>query len=65
LEKICWKPEGLSFAMIQLVFRNGVSSPIFKVKDCDAQDYLTSLVKPGEIKWIKVKVEEDKYVVKF
>jgi hypothetical protein len=51
--------------MIQLVFRNGISSPIFKVKDCDAQDYLTSKVHQGEIKWIKVKVEEDKYVVKF
>jgi hypothetical protein len=60
LEKICWKPEGLSFAMIQLVFRNGVSSPIFKVKGCDPEDYLSSLVKQGEINWIKLKIEGDK-----
>ena len=71
LEKICWKPEGLSFSMIQLVFRNGIKSPIFHVKDCDTEDYLSSLVKPNEpIKWIKLKVdavEEDvvKFVVKF
>lgn len=51
--------------MIQFFFKNGVSSPAFTVKGCDPEDYLTSLVKPGEIKWIKVRVEDDKYVIKF
>lgn len=65
LEKICWKPEGLSFSMIQLVFRNGIKSPIFQVKDCDTEDYLSSLVKPDPTKWIKLKVDAVDDVVKF
>lgn len=65
LEKICWKRQGCGFSMLQLVFRNGISSPVFTCHGFNAEDYITSVVKPGEIKCIKLKVFEKKICEKF
>ena len=65
LEKICWKRKDCGFSMIQLVFKNGITSPVFKVQEDDGEDYITSKVKPGRIESVKIKVCENKLIEKF
>lgn len=45
LEKVCWKAEGCGFSMLQLVFKNGITSPPFSVNGCDTEEFKTSNIK--------------------
>ena len=66
LEKIQWKGGSCGFSMIQLVFKNGITSPAFKVADSNEEDYTTSTIKQGEkINFVKVNVADNKFIENF
>ena len=63
LEKVQWKREGCGFSMIQLVFKGGITSPAFKVKDCDEEDFVTSNINQSKkVNFVKVRVCDNKIV---
>jgi hypothetical protein len=62
IEKVCWKQEGCGFNLIQLVFSNGITSPLFRVQGCDDEEIITTKVKPGRIESVKLKVSDKKLV---
>lgn len=67
LEQVRWKSSSCGFAFIQLVFSNGITSPVFETFDEDkkAEDYITTNVANGaNIKFIRVRTCEEKYVEK-
>jgi len=45
LERVCWKKDGCGFALLQLVFKNGITSPFFKTNGCDEENFITTMVK--------------------
>lgn len=68
MEKIQWKGGSCGFSMIQLVFKNGITSPAFLVDKADTDDYITSSIKQCEnkkINFVKVNVADDKFIENF
>ena len=54
--------------MLQLVFKNGITSPAFLVDQADTDDYITSSIKQCEnkkINFVKVNVADDKFIENF
>lgn len=63
LEKVCWKKDGCGFSLLQLVFKNGITSPFFKTLGCDDENYITTLVKQDQpIRHIRMNMAENKYI---
>jgi len=67
IEKVRWKSNSCGFSFIQLVFRNGITSPVFQTeadKD-EGKDYVTTTVRNGSsVKFLRVRTAEEKYVEK-
>ena len=67
VEQVRWKSNSCGFSFIQLVFRKGVTSPVFQTESDKekGEDYTTTSVRnAGNVRFINVRTHEDKYVEK-
>jgi hypothetical protein len=67
VEQVRWKSNSCGFSFIQLVFRKGVTSPVFQTESDKekGEDYTTTSVRnAGNVRFIRVRTHEDKYVEK-
>lgn len=65
LERVAWKKDGCGFSLLQLIFKGGIASPFFKTKDCEAENFKTTMVDQSKpIKHVRLMTAENKYVEK-
>lgn len=61
LEKVYWKNDGYGFSMLQLEFKGGIKSPVFKTVTADQENYRTAFVKQEKASHINLWVSENKF----
>lgn len=67
VEQVRWKSNSCGFSYIQLVFRKGITSPIFQTESDKekGEDFTTTSVRnAGNVRYIRARTHEEKYVEK-